>query len=175
MKRKILAVATALFTLAGGSHAQPFGPGGGYGPGMMGGYGPGYGMGPGMMGGYGPGYGMAPGMGYGMGPGVMGGYAFRSFYGLDLTAEQSEKIAKIQQTFAKQQWDLMTPLHSPGGAMEQMHSGDDKAARQAYEAMASAQKQMFEASLEMRKQVEAVLTPEQREQLQRSYRGRRGR
>lgn len=33
------------------------GPGGGYGPGMMGGYGSGYG--PGMMGGYGPGYGVA--------------------------------------------------------------------------------------------------------------------
>lgn len=177
MKRTILAVATALLTTSAAVCAQPYGPGGGsgygMGPGMMGGYGPGYGMGPGMMGGYG----MGPGMmgGYGMGPGMMGGYGPGYAYGIDLSPEQREKIAKIQQEFAKKQWGLMTSMHSPGGPMEQMHSGDEKAARQAYEAMASAQKQMFEASLDMRKQIEAVLTPEQREQLQRNYRGRRGR
>lgn len=124
-------------------------------------------MGPGMMGGYGP--------GAGMGPGMMGGYGPGSVYGLDLTPEQREKIAKIQQEFAKKRWGLMTSMHSPGGVMEQMHSGDEKTARQAYEAMASAQKQMFEASLDMRKQVEAVLTPEQRDQLKRDFRGHRGR
>ena len=96
-------------------------------------------------------------------------------YGLDLSAEQREKIGEIQQEFAQKHWGLMTSMHSPGGPMEQMFSGDEKAARQAYDAMAAARKQMFEAQLDMRKQVEAVLTKEQREQLQRNYRGRRGR
>jgi Spy/CpxP family protein refolding chaperone len=203
MKRKILAAAAALVLgMSTAACSQPYGPGGGYGPGygmgpgMMGGYGPGgsgggygpgYGMGPGMMGGYGMGpgmmggygYGMGPGMmggyGYGMGPGMMGGYGPGYGYGLDLSAEQREKIGKIQQEFAQKHWGLMTSMHSPGGPMEQMFSGDEKAARQAYEAMAVARKQMFEASLDMQKQVEAVLTKEQREQLQRNYRGRWGR
>jgi Spy/CpxP family protein refolding chaperone len=180
MKRTILAaVAAGVLGFSTAAFSQPYGPG--YGPG--GGYGPGYGMGPGMMGGYGPGYGMGPGMmggygpGYGMGPGMMGGgygpgYGFG---GLDLSAEQREKIGEIQQEFARKHYGLMTAMHSPGGPMEQMYSGDEKAAREAYEAMAAARKQMFEAQLDMRKQVEAVLTPEQRKQLQPNYRGRRGR
>lgn len=49
-------VLTSAVTNYSASEAQPYG--GGYGPGMMGGYG----MGPGMMG------------GYGMGPGMMGGF-----------------------------------------------------------------------------------------------------
>ena len=172
MKRKLIAAAAALLLgTAGVAFTQPYGygPGYGMGPGMMGGgYGPGYGMGPGMMGGgYGP--------GYGMGPGMMGGYGPGNVYGLDLSAEQREKIGEIQQEFAKKQWGLMTSMHSPGGPMEQMFSGDEKAARQAYEAMAAARKQMFEAQLDMRKRVDAVLTKEQREQLQRNYRGRWGR
>ncbi|MGD9953733.1 MAG: Spy/CpxP family protein refolding chaperone [Burkholderiales bacterium] len=194
MKRKLMAVAAAaLLGTAVAAFSQPYGmgpgmmgggygPGYGMGPGMMGGYGPGYGMGPGMMGGgYGPGYGMGPGMmggygpGYGMGPGMMGGNGPGFVYGLDLSAEQREKIGEIQKEFAQKHWGLMTSMHSPGGPMEQMFSGDEKAARQAYDAMAAARKQMFEAQLDMRKQVEAVLTKEQREQLQRNYRGRRGR
>jgi Spy/CpxP family protein refolding chaperone len=140
---------------------------GAMGYGMMGGYG----MGHGMMGGYG----MGPGMmgGYGMGPGRMGGYGPGYGYGPDLSHEQREKIANIRQEFAQMRLGLMTSMHGPGGAMEQVYSGDEKAARQGYEAMAAARKQMFEASLDMRKKIEAVLTPEQREQLQRNYRGRR--
>ena len=49
---------------------------------------------------------------------------------------------------------------------------DEKAARKAYESMADAQKQMFEASLQMRKKIDGVLTPEQREQMGRGWRGR---
>ena len=163
MKRTVLAAAAALLTLSAAACAQPYGPG--YGPG--GGYGPGYGMGPGMMGGYGP--------GSGMGPGMMGGYGPGYGYGLDLDDKQRAKIDEIQQEFAQKHWGLMTAMHSPGGPMDQMFSGDEKSARQAYEAMAAARQQMFEASLEMRKRVEAVLTPEQRKQLQRGYRGRWGR
>ena len=153
-----------------------YGPGHGMGPGMMGGYGPGYGMGPGMMG-YGQGYGMGPGMmgGYGMGPGMMGGFGPGYGYGLDLSDEQRAKISEIQQELAQKHWELMGTMHRQGGPMSQAFGPgpiDEQAARKAYEAMASAQKQMFELSLQTRKRIDAVLTPEQREQMGRGWRGR---
>jgi len=186
MKRKLLAVAAAaLLGTAAVGFSQPYGmgPGGGYGPGagmgpgMMGGYGGGYGMGPGMMGGYGMGPGMmGPGMmggGYGMGPGMMGGFGYG--YGLDLSDEQRAKIGEAQQEFAQKHWELMGRMHQQGGPMSYAFGPgaiDEKAARKAYEAMAEAQKQMFELSLQTRKKIDAVLTPEQREQMQRGWRGR---
>ena len=162
--------------------AQPYGPGYGMGPGMMGGgYGPGYGMGPGMMGGgYGPGYGMGPGMmgggygpGYGMGPGMMGG--FGGGYGIDLSAEQRQKLFDIQREVASKRWELMGKLHAEGGPMDEVFSGgafDEKAALKAYDTMAAAHKQMFETMLDARKRMDAVLTPEQREQVKRNFGGR---
>ena len=158
----------------GQGYGPGYGPGYGMGPGMMGGYG-GHGMGPGMMGGYG-GYGMGPGMmggygGHGMGPGMMGGYG----YGLDLSAEQRAKISEIQQEVAQKRWDLMGRLHQQGGPMAEAFGPgpiDEQAARKAYDAMADAHKQMFDLSLQARKRIEAVLTSEQREQLQRGWRGR---
>jgi Spy/CpxP family protein refolding chaperone len=176
----------------GQDQGQGYGPGygRGYGPGygMMGGYGPGYGMGygmgPGMMGGFGPGYGMGPGMmggygGYGMGPGMMGGYGGYGYgYGPDLSAEQRAKMADIQRDLARKQWELMDKMHEEGGPMYQAFGPgavDEKAARKAFQVMADAQKQMFEAQLEARKKMDAVLTPEQREQMGRGWQGRRGR
>src|SRR3990167_8515875 len=112
----VIAVGTAvsLGLAAAAVSAHPFGYGGGWGgghmggygmgPGMMGGYGPGYGMGSGMMGGYGPGYGMGGGgahmggygPGYGMGPqGMFNAYPGNAEDGLaalkaelGITAEQ---------------------------------------------------------------------------------------
>jgi Spy/CpxP family protein refolding chaperone len=66
-------------------------------------------------------------------------------------------------------------MHQQGGPMyEAFGSGavDEKAARKAYETMAEAQKQMFDLSLQARKRIDAVLTPEQREQMGRGWRGR---
>jgi len=157
----------------GQGYGPGYGPGYGMGPGMMGGYGgygPGYGMGPGMMGGYG-GYGMSPGMMGGYGPGGYGGYG----YGVDLSPEQRAKIADVQQEFGRKQWGLMEKMHEEGGPMYQAFGSgafDEKAARNAYQAMADAQKQMFEAQLQARKKIDAVLTPEQREQMARGWRGR---
>jgi Spy/CpxP family protein refolding chaperone len=154
-----------------------YGPGGGYGmgPGMMWGYG----MGPGMMGGYGPGYG--PG-GYGMGPGMMWGYG-RGGYGygygpgggygaLDLTAAQRAKIADIEEELARKRWDAMSRMQEQRFLLQELYASgksDDAALRKSYQAMADAQKQMFESSLEARKRIDAVLTKEQREQLQRGW------
>jgi protein CpxP len=162
------------------------GQGQGMGPGMMGqGYGPGMmgqGMGPGMMG-YGMmGQGMGPGMmGQGMGPGMMSGmmgpgmmYGADRYASLDLSAEQRSKISAIQEQLWRKRWDLMGKMHEERYHMHRLMSGavtDDAAARKAYQAMADAHKQMFDAMLDARKHIDALLTKEQREQLRRAAGG----
>ncbi len=172
MKRTLLAiVATAL--LAASAQAQP----GGGGPGMMDGYGPGYGRGPGwhgMMDGYGRGPDWG-GMGHGMmGQGMMG---FGSdYWSLKLSDAQRDKILSIERTASNKRWDLMRKMHEQGFRMRENYATgklDDEALRKNYQAMSEAHKEMFEASLQARKDIEAVLTPEQRAQLDRGWGGRR--
>ena len=162
MKRMLIGMGIAASVLvAGVVAAQPYGMG----PGMMNGYGPGagYGMGAGMMGG--------PG-GYGMGPGMMGGFGGEAYAGLDLSPEQRAKIAEIQQASAKAQWQLMGSMHEQGYRMYG-NAGpgafDEAAARKSFESMSETRKAMFETQLEARKKVDAVLTPQQREQLRRYW------
>jgi len=152
---------------------QGYGPGYGMGPGMMQGYG--YGMGPGMMQGYGPGYGMGPGMmyggrggwhgGYGMGPGMMYGYGSGYGGGLDLTDDQRSKIGKIQQDLRSKQWELMGKMHDAYG--RRADAADDAAAEKADEQITQLQQQMIGNMASARKQMDAVLTKEQRQQLRR--------
>jgi Spy/CpxP family protein refolding chaperone len=182
MKRSALALTFAgLLALTAGTQinaAEPppaRGYGYGPGPGMMGGggYGPGYGYGPGpgmMGGGYGPGM-MGPGGygGYGMGgPGMMGGWGALP---ADLTADQRGKISVIQRDLRKQQWPLMEQMQE---AMWDNGSAapDEKAERQQYDRVSALHKQMFENMLASRKRMEAVLTPEQREQVRKGWGGR---
>ena len=193
MKRLSILVAASLLAISACS--QPYGPGTrwgdgpesgrygyGMGPGMMGGYG--YGMGPGMMGGYG--YGMGPGMmggyGYGMGPGMMGGYGYGmgpgmmggygpGAYGPGFTDEQRTKLAEIQNELGRKQWALMEKMRALAGAPADGRY-DEQAERKAYEATADLRKQMFENSLEAHKRMDSLLTPQQREQLNRGWRGR---
>ncbi len=175
MKRKfvVAAIAAALFSAA--AWAQ-------WGPGMMGGYGPGYGGGPGMMagygGGYGPGYGMGPGMmgggygpGYGMGPGMMGGgYGWNGYDALDLSKEQRDKVDAIQEDAVKKRWDLMRAMHELGWNSFGPGAGKDADPSKAYEAMADLRKQMFDATIDANKRIEALLTKEQKEQLRKNWR-----
>jgi Spy/CpxP family protein refolding chaperone len=145
------------------------GPGAGYGPGMRGGHGAGMMGGPGMVGG-GYGAGMMGGHGHGHGPGMMGGPGMMwGLQRLDLTAEQRDKIAKIQDELQRQHWSQMQATHVPGGPQRGLL--DEQAERQSYEAMAAAHKQMFESSLEARRRMLEVLTPQQREQLGRGGSG----
>jgi Spy/CpxP family protein refolding chaperone len=127
----------------------------------------GYGYGPGMMGGYGP---MGPGMGPEMmGPGMMGGWG----YPADLSADQRSKIAELRQEFQKKQWALMQQLHTlmwsanapgtAGGAF------DEQAARKNYDGSAALHKQMFENAIDFRKRMDAVLTPQQRDEMRRGW------
>lgn len=147
--------------VAAGANANPpqgnFGPDYGMGPGMMGGYG----MGPGMMGGQ--------GSGYGMGHGMMGGYASRA--DLNLTAEQRSKVAKIQNDVRRKHWDLMGKMQDEQAHMnEQYDSGqrDDAPLSKSHRDMAELRQQMFDLSLTARRQIDAVLTQEQRDKLKRS-------
>lgn len=127
------------------------GPGGG-GPG----YGPGYGPGPGMMGGYGPGY----GGGRGYGPG--GGFA-----ALNLSSEQREKIATIQEENRKANWNAMGQLRSEQFKLSQMYNADkldSTAVSEQQKKVDELRRQMLKSRLDAYNQVSTVLTPEQRKQ-----------
>lgn len=175
---KILAAAATVLALSAcspvASQPEGYGPGSGPGWGMMG---PGYGPGPGMMGpGYGPGAGMmGQGYGYGPGPGMMGGWG-GGFGALppDLTNEQRTQIGQIANDMRTRQWPLMQQMHAlmwgtggPGtGAF------DEQAERHDYDQVAALQKQMFENMLDARKRIDAVLTPQQRDELRRRWSSR---
>jgi Spy/CpxP family protein refolding chaperone len=155
VKRMGVAVAAAGALVAGIAVAQPYGMGPG---GMGGGYG-GYGMGPGMMGDR-------------MGPGMMWGDSADAYAGLNLSAEQRQKIANIRQETSKAMWQLMGAMHDQGYHMYGMTGPgpvDEAAAKKAYESMAATQKAMFDLQLEARKKIDAVLTKEQREELRRYW------
>ena len=190
MKKKILAIFAIFFLMvlttsafaqssAPGDQGTRPGPGYGMGPeeGMVMDRDRGYGMGPGMMGpGYGPGYGygMGPGMmgsfgpDYGIGSGTMFGYGTRS--DLNLSAEQRSKIAKIQNDVRRKHWEIMGKMQDEQALMnEQYYSDqrDDAALSKSYRKMSELRQQMFDLSLSAQKQIDAVLTKEQRDKLRR--------
>lgn len=140
-----------------------FGGGPGYGMGFGGGRG--YGMGPGGMWGNGPGYGPGAGRMGGYGP---GGYGFGYGGVSGLTNEQRDKLAAIEEEFRGKQWKLMESMHGLAWNQRGLYQDgklDEKAAREANEAVAAIRKQMFENSLAARKRMDDVLTAKQREQL----------
>lgn len=146
------------------------GGGGGYGPGMMGGYG-GYGMGPGMMGGGGYGPGMMGGYhGYGMGPGMMHGYGYGGGLSglLNLSKDQQEKIAKIQNDVRRKNWDLMGKMMEEQYKLRDLYFSDKpdtNAINNQSRKISDLQRQMMENSLEARSKTEALLSKEQKEKL----------
>ena len=170
--RKTLSAVILIGGMVVGANALADPPQGTHGAGMMDGYGSGYGMGPGMMDGYGSGYGMGPGMmegygsGYGMGPGMMGGYGSRA--DLNLTAEQRGKIAKIQNDLRRKHWDLMGKMQEEQSQMSEQYNSDqrdDASLSKSYRNMSELRHQMFDLSLSARRQIDAVLTTEQRDKI----------
>ncbi len=142
------------------------------------GYSPGYGMSGRMMGGYAMedgmmgGYGMGPGImdgqgrGYGMGSGMMGGYGPRA--DLHLTTEQRSKIAKIRDDVRRKHWDLMGKMQDERSQMNEQFNAeprDDAALSASYRKMSELRQQMFDLSLAAQKQMDTVLTAEQREKM----------
>ena len=121
----------------------------------------GYGYGPGMMRGYGGGM-MG---GYGAGAGMMGGIG-----ALDLKDEQRDKIFSIQEEAHTKNWGTMGELRAAQYKLQRLYYSDkvdSKAVLEQQKKIDELRRQMVQAHLETRKQIEAVLTPEQRKQWRR--------
>jgi len=133
----------------------------GYGPG------PGYGHGPGMMGGHsrGDGHGMMGQHGAGQGH---GGYAHGAgLAALNLTDEQREKVARIQEENRSKNWNTMGQVRGEMFKLREMYSGDkldSNAISEQQRKVDELRRQMLKANIETRNQVAAILTPEQRQQ-----------
>lgn len=153
------------------------------GPGMMGSQGPGYGPGGGW--GYGPGrrgawddddgWGMMGGRGWGMGPGMMGGIGMMGLSlgpiaRLDLNDSQRQQVLKIEDDLRRRNWDVMGKMQDEMAKLrDAWWSGkrDRSAIIAAYKRMSELRLAMVESSLDARDKAEALLTPQQREQLRR--------
>ena len=151
-RNHVLGAAVAAALTIGASLALAQGPGYGYGPGMMGG-----GYGGGMMGG-------------GYGPGMMGGYGRGGgpMAALNLTDEQQDKLFSIQEANRKKNWDSMSTMRSEMFKLQRMYNAesvDSKALLEQQKKVDDLRRQMLASRLDMRKQMESVLTPEQRKQL----------
>ena len=186
LKKTIIAAATAL-TLAGGIAGATYviaHEAGGMGPGMMGGYGSGPSdrterpardwddMGPGMMhrGGM---SGMAGGMMGGPmmdGAGMMG-LGLRDLYRLELDDKQRRQVKRIDDELRRKNWDIMGKMHDEmstlRGVMWSEGKRDRAAILAANKRMFELRQQMLENGLDAADRAEAVLTPQQREQLRR--------
>lgn len=130
---------------------------------LAGAQGPGYGYGPGMMGGYGEGM-MG---GSTMGGGMMGGYG-GPMAALKLTDEQQDKLFAIQESNRKKNWDTMSSVRSEMFKLRRMYNAesvDSKALLEQQKKVDDLRRQVLASRLDMRKQMESVLTPEQKKQL----------
>ena len=127
----------------------------------------------------GPGYhgGM---MGPGGNAGMMGGGAGYGMMGLgmwrnipDLTQDQRSKIETIRRDLRNKQFALMDQMHDQwqGATLYRNGQFDEQAARRAYDANEKLHRQMFENALAAHKQIDALLTPAQRQQLSRRFGG----
>ncbi len=151
------------------------GPGRGYGPGAAGGSG-GWGMGPWMMGGYGGWGGYGPGMmtgfgGWGMGPWMMGsgfGGWGGAYGGIHLSDAQIQKIDAIEKAQFDKQWPLMRDMQQTmfgAWAVNNASGLDVDAVMKRATALSNLRLQMLRNRLEAQKQIDAVLTKDQRERL----------
>lgn len=103
------------------------------------------------------------GMMGGWGPGMMGwGGA-----GLKLGSEQRNKLQAIRKDLRDKQFALMDQMHDSMHSANFYRGGtfDEQAARRAFEAAEKVHRQMFENMLDAHKRMDAVLTPQQRQQL----------
>lgn len=84
---------------------------------------------------------------------------------LNLTDAQRAQLAQIRKDLHRQQQALMAQMPRPGGAaLAQGGEIDEQAERQAYDARAAIRRQLFENSLQARKRIHSLLTPQQRQQ-----------
>lgn len=99
----------------------------------------------------------------GWGLGMMGG----EYGSLDLTKDQRNKIYAIHKGLRGKQFALMDRMHDSMQSVRYYRDGkfDEQASRNAYATAEKIHREMFENMLNAQKQVDALLTPQQRQQL----------
>lgn len=147
MKRNVLIAAIAATLVSATALAH-----GGFGPQ---GFGPGHGAHGGMMGAS-----LGAGAGHCMGAGAMAA--------LNLSAEQRDKVAAIEQDLSAKRLALAEKMRELRSQTFQAGKPMDS---KTYDAMAAVRKEMFELTRQGREQVDSVLTPEQRSQWRPGWRG----
>jgi len=129
-------------------------------------------MGPGMGGGM-MGHGMGMMAGHGMGMGYRMSPAVMQMLGL--SPEQKTKISQIQAQARKKQWQVMGDLREERFKLHELMSSttapDPAAATAQYQKVQDLERQLFQEALLARSQVEATLTPEQKEKLKSAMMG----
>ncbi len=120
----------------------------------------------GMMGG---GYGFG-GVDGGMMEALMGGGLFGGLDGgLGLTPEQRTQVAALLQDFRRDRWDAMGEIMDEAANLQLLLAApvpDAAAIAASRDRLAQLRAHQLEAQLTLRSQIEALLTPEQRERLQ---------
>jgi Spy/CpxP family protein refolding chaperone len=118
-----------------------------------------------------------PGQGHGLGGmGMMGGWGGgmmgRGWGALDLTKDQRNKMYAIHRDLREKQFALMDRMHDNMESVSFYRDGkfDEQAARNAYAGAEKIHRQMFENMLDARKRADALLTPQQRQQLSQASR-----
>ena len=105
-------------------------------------------------------------MGYGGGMGM--GYGRGGLASLNLSDAQAEKIFAIQDAQHQKNWPAMSKMRSEMFKLRRMYyddKADPKALTEQQKKVDDLRRQMLQSHLEARKQIEAVLTPEQKKQL----------
>ena len=137
------------------------------------GHGYGYGMGPGMM----SGHGMMRGPGMMHGPGMMGGEGMMYGSGmmgmgpvwkLNLTDEQQVKINTLRDELRKKRLATMGQIMGERGKLFELYSADSLDAKKVgavYGKIFDLRRQMIESAIDTRNRTRALLTEEQRAQL----------
>jgi Spy/CpxP family protein refolding chaperone len=113
----------------------------------------------GMMSPYGPGFGTDPAEMYGPRPG------YAEYAALDLADEQRGRIDKIRQDLRRKQWDLMGRIQDEFAS--RADAPDDATADKIDDQIGQLRQQMMSNETAARKQMDAVLTEEQRRRLRR--------
>lgn len=113
--------------------------------------------------GWGHGAGACAAMG---GPGMMG----PGWGAVNLTKDQRNKMYAIHRDLREKQFALMDRMHESMQSANFYRDGkfDEGAARNAYAAAEKIHRQMFDNMLDAQKRADALLTPQQRQQLSQS-------
>lgn len=147
-----------------GGNYPPVGPGGGYpgmgqGPGPMPGYGPSQGAPGAMMGG---GMMRGPGASSRMGSGMQGmAYVMQALHIPNLSDEQRDQIRKVAQNLRKKHWEIQGAMMDQRDKLSELWSAepvDAAAVGDAYGQVCDLKRQMIQASIEARTQVDKALS-----------------